>query len=64
VEKIWHAPIYRGDWQFDAQQSIATSSNIAAYVILRTITRIKPVCVTAEEKKIEAAWDALLSGTK
>jgi hypothetical protein len=48
----------------DGEHASLLTSNIAAYVILRTITGKKPVCVTAEEKKIEAAWDAFLSGTK
>jgi hypothetical protein len=33
-------------------------------VILRAITGKKPVFITAQEKKIEAACDAFLSGTK
>jgi hypothetical protein len=48
----------------DGEHASPLTSNIAAYVILRTITGKKPVCVTAEEKKIEAACDAFLSGTK
>lgn len=48
----------------DGEHASLLTSNIAAYVILRTITGKKPVCVSAAEKKIEAACDAFLSGTK
>jgi hypothetical protein len=58
--------LYPGETMYanDGEHASPLTSNIAAYVILRTITGKKPVCVSAEEKKIEAAWDALLSGTK
>ena len=48
----------------DGEHASPLTSKIAAHVILRTISGKKPVCVTAEEKKIEAACDAFLSGTK
>jgi hypothetical protein len=58
--------LYPGETMYagDGEHASRVTSNIAAYVILRTITGKKPVCVTEEEKKIEAAWDALRSGTK
>ena len=58
--------LYPGETMYaiDGEHASLLTSNIAAYVILRTITGKKPVCVTAEEKKIEAACDAFLSGTK
>ncbi len=48
----------------DGEHASLLTSNIAAYVILRTITEKKPVCISMEEKKIEAACDAFLSGIK
>jgi hypothetical protein len=48
----------------DGEHASLLTSNIAAYVILRAITGKKPVFITAQEKKIEAACDAFLSGTK
>ncbi len=45
----------------DGEHASLLTSNIAAYVILRTITGKKPICVTAEEKRIESACDAYLS---
>jgi hypothetical protein len=48
----------------DGEHASLLTSNIAAYVILRTITGKNPVCITAEEKKIEAACDVFLSGAK
>jgi hypothetical protein len=42
----------------DGEHASLLTSKIAAYVILRTITGKKPVCITEEEKKIEAACDA------
>jgi hypothetical protein len=61
-----YGALYPGETMYanDGEHASPLTSNIAAYVILRTITGEKPVCVSAEEKKIEAAWDALLSGTK
>ena len=58
--------LYPGEMMYadDGEHASLLTSKIAAYVILRTITGKKPVCVTAEEKKIEAACDAFLSGTK
>ncbi len=58
--------LYPGEMMYadDGEHASPLTSNIAAYVILRTITGKKPVCLTAEEKKIEAAYDAFLSGTK
>jgi hypothetical protein len=58
--------MYPGEIMYaaDGEHASLLTSNIAAYVILRTITGKKPVCVTPEEKKIEAACDAFLSGTK
>jgi hypothetical protein len=58
--------LYPGETMYanDGEHASPLTSNIAAYVILRTITGKKPVCVSAEEKKIEAAYDAFLSGIK
>jgi len=58
--------LYPGETMYanDGEHASPLTSNIAAYVILRTITGNKPVCVSAEEKKIEAAYNAFLSGIK
>jgi hypothetical protein len=48
----------------DGEHASPLTSNIAAYVILRTITGEKPSCLSAEEKKIEAACDAVISEKK
>jgi hypothetical protein len=58
--------LYPGEMMYadDGEHASLLTSNIAAYVILRTITGKKPVCGTAEEKRIEAACDAFLSGIK
>ena len=58
--------LYPGETMYanDGEHASPLTSNIAAYVILRTITGKKPVCVSAEEKKIEAAYDVFLSGIK
>jgi hypothetical protein len=58
--------LYPGEMMYadDGEHASLLTSNIAAYVILRTITGKKPVCATAGEKKIEAACDAFLSGIK
>jgi hypothetical protein len=48
----------------DGEHASPLTSNIAAYVILRTITEKRPVCISAEEKMIEAACDAFLFGIK
>ncbi len=58
--------LYPGEKMYadDGEHASLLTSNIAAYVILRTITGKKPVCLTAEEKKIEAACDDFLSGTR
>ncbi len=51
--------LYPGEVMYadDGEHASLLTSNIAAYVILRTITGKKPVCITAEEKKIESACD-------
>jgi hypothetical protein len=56
--------LYPGEVMYadDGEHASLLTSNIAAYVILRTITGKRPVCITAEEKKIQAAGDAFLSG--
>jgi hypothetical protein len=58
--------LYPGEMMYadDGEHASLLTSNIAAYVILRTITGKKPVCITEEEKKIEAACDAFLSATE
>jgi hypothetical protein len=58
--------LYPGEIMYadDGEHASLLTSNIAAYVILRTITGEKPVCITADEKKIEAACDAFFAGTK
>jgi hypothetical protein len=58
--------LYPGETMYanDGEHASPLTSNIAAYVILRTIMGKKPVCVSAEENKIEAAYDAFLSRTK
>ena len=58
--------LYPGETMYanDGEHASPLTSNIAAYVILRIVTGKKPVCVSAEEKKIEAAYDAFLSAIK
>jgi hypothetical protein len=55
---------YPGETMYanDGEHASLLTSNIAAYVILRTITGKKPVCASAEERKIEAACDACFFG--
>jgi hypothetical protein len=58
--------LYPGEMMYadDGEHASLLTTKIAAYVILRTITGKNPVCVTAEERKIEAAYSAFLSGTE
>ncbi len=64
--KPWPRKLTAGEMMYadDGEHASPLTSNIAAYVILRTITGKRPVCLSAEEKKIEAVCDAFLSGTK
>jgi hypothetical protein len=48
----------------DGEHASLVTSKIAAYVILRTITGEKPVCISVLEKKIEAAYEATSSREK